>query len=311
MNLNLLSLSHGQLHWTDSFPPAFKAVRLPGSTIATSVGDFGSVCIQEYTTENFFIRFNVFDLLQQFVTRSFFQQPGLLAKLVIKGRTDLQLDKQPAIPLRQNQFAVITKETIVQEETFDNKIHITLDTFLSEKLSFEIKQLFPGSKSITSAMWAGIEVSNTLQSILRCKYENELRRHFFESQVKDLFFKYLFITANQPEVEIKATDDELKAVYKAEELISNDITDHYSIPEIAKKVFLNEFRLKLLFKKVFGAGPYEYLVNKRMAKGKELLESGLSVKEVAAQTGYRPSDFTTAFRNHFGSPPSHFKKPNS
>jgi AraC-like DNA-binding protein len=71
---------------------------------------------------------------------------------------------------------------------------------------------------------------------------------------------------------------------------------------------LNEFRLKLLFKKVFGTGPYEYLIIKRLEKGKELLATGLSVKEVAAQVGYRPSDFTTSFRNHFGYPPSVIKK---
>jgi AraC-like DNA-binding protein len=74
---------------------------------------------------------------------------------------------------------------------------------------------------------------------------------------------------------------------------------------------LNEFRLKKLFKNIFGVGPYEYLVRKRFQKAKILLESGLSVKEVAAQVGYRPSDFTTAFREYFGFTPSSVIKKNS
>jgi AraC-like DNA-binding protein len=70
------------------------------------------------------------------------------------------------------------------------------------------------------------------------------------------------------------------------------------IPDLAKKVLLNEFRFKQLFKRIFGTGPYEYLIKKRLEKRKALLESGLSVKETAAHVGYRPSDFTTAFRRY-------------
>ena len=311
MNYDLQSLSHGDLHWTDSFPPAFKAVRLPGSTIATSVGEFGSVCIQEFTTENFFIRFNVFDLLQRFVTRSIVKHRGLIAKLVIKGRTDLALSKKISAPVRQNQFILFKNDSTSQEETYESKIHITCDTFLSNDLSKELLQLFPLSDRPFAVKWAGAETTQIVQSILRTKYENELRRHFFESKVKDLFFKYLFIVNSNESSDLVATDEELKAICKAEELITLDITKHYPIPDLSKKVLLNEFRLKLLFKKTFGTGPYEYLVIKRMEKGRELLEKGLSIKEVAGQVGYRPSDFTTAFRNYFGFPPSHIKKRNS
>jgi hypothetical protein len=96
MNQNLLSLSHGDLYWTDSLPPAFKAVRLPGSTIATSIGEFGSICIQEFNDENFSIHFKVFDLLQHFVSRSFLQRPGFFAKLVVKGRIDISNNTPPS-----------------------------------------------------------------------------------------------------------------------------------------------------------------------------------------------------------------------
>jgi AraC-like DNA-binding protein len=311
MNQNLLSLSHGDLHWTDALPPAFKAVRLPGSTIATSIGEFGSICIQEFNTENFSIHFKVFDLLQHFVARSFLQRPGLFAKLVVKGRIDIDTNKPPAIPLRQNQFILSADQTFIHEELYQNKTHITLDTFLSDSLAKEIQQLFPGTNKNSPVSWAGSETLQLVHSILGCKYEKELRRHFFESRVKDLFFKYLFIIQNNTSPGLPITDEELAAVYKAEQLINDDITRHYPIPELSKKVLLNEFRLKLLFKKIFGTGPYEYLMIKRLEKGKELLEAGLSVKEVAAQVGYRPSDFTTSFRNHFGYPPGVIKKRNS
>ena len=264
MNQNLLSLSHGELNWVNSLPPAFKAVRLPGSTIATTVGDFGSICIQEFTTENFSIHFKVFDLIQQFVARTIFHPTGLFAKLVVKGKAGLQFQTNPPLSLRQNQFILFQNKKIDYKETYENNIHITFDTFLSEKLTNEILPLFHGKDQDQFIKWAGTETTQLIHSILSCKYENELRKHFFESRVKDMFFQYLFLITSTGIPGMPASEDELKAVYKAEEIISEDIATHYSIPELSKKILLNEFRLKQLFKKIFGTGPYEYLVNKRL-----------------------------------------------
>jgi len=308
MNLHLIPLSHEQLEWKETIPFSFKGVRLPGSTVLSSVGEFGSICTQEFKTDNFFLRLNVFDLLQRFVAGSLTQMPGLFARLVIKGRTDLQLNNDSIIPLRQNQFLLFRQTDNLKTETYEKNIHLVFDTFLSEDLSKELKQVFPQTNYQALPRWSDAEITTTVHSVLRCKYENELRRHFFESRVKDIFFKYFSLSSGEANIEIIATNDELKAIYKAEEIISSNIDRHYSIPELSKKILLNEYRLKLLFKKVFGTGPYEFLVNKRLEKGMELLETGLSVKEVAAKVGYRPSDFTTAFRNHFGFPPSDARK---
>ena len=88
MNLNLLTLSHQPLVWKDVFPIAFKGIRLPGSTLLSASGDFGTVCIQEFQTDHYSIRLNVFDLLQQFIIRTVAKESGIHTSLVLKGRSD-------------------------------------------------------------------------------------------------------------------------------------------------------------------------------------------------------------------------------
>jgi AraC-like DNA-binding protein len=309
MNQNLLSLSHGDLIWNDNLPSEFKAVRLPGSTIATAVGEFGTVCIQEYSNEYFSIRFNVLDLLQHFVLQSFTKQNGIHSRVVLKGNVNHELNEKSNYTLRKNQFILINAEKKLSTEVYEKNTHIIFDTFLPLGPAKELLHLFPKANiDAANVQWGDMDTLEQIHSILNCKYEKDLRRHYYDSRVKDLFFKQLVIITSTITIDKAPSEQEITAVYKAEEIISNNISEHYPIPELSKKVLLNEFRLKQLFKKVFGTGPYEYLIRKRLQKAKELLESGLSVKETAAQVGYRPSDFTTAFRNHFGIAPGEIKK---
>ncbi|HEU5168007.1 MAG TPA: AraC family transcriptional regulator [Chitinophagaceae bacterium] len=312
MNLKFSALSHDALVWNNELPLSFKGVRLPGSTVSTSVGEFGSICIQEYSTDNFAIRFNVFDLLQRFVAKTFSEKKGIFSKLILKGRITNEIDNVTERTLYQNQFSLYKTERSMVTEVYEKNIHISFDTFFSRSFAGQLLHLFPGYDTHpTNPKWADAETLEIVQAFLRCKYDKEIRQHYFESRLKDLLLKYLVLSAHDSPLEKEPTEKEIEAINKAEQIISSDIAVHRSIPDLAKRVLLNEFRLKQLFKKIFGAGPYEYLMKKRLTKGKELLEQGLSVKETAAQVGYRPSDFTTSFRNHFGFPPSAIKKRNS
>jgi AraC-like DNA-binding protein len=79
-----------------------------------------------------------------------------------------------------------------------------------------------------------------------------------------------------------------------------------SLPELARSVGLNEFKLKVGFRTHFGTSVFGYLRAQRMDQARRLLVRGeLSVTEVAARVGYsNPSKFAAAFRKHFGRPPS-------
>ena len=309
----LIPLSHKLLEWKESFPSAFKGVHLPGSSVLSSVGNFGSVCIQEYQGDDFSIRFNVFDLIERFVAKSFFRKAGIHSRLVLKGRIDHKTEADIRWSLRQSQFSLIgdsarSVKSVI--ETYEKNTHISFDTYFSMKLAKELLLLYPSyiPSPISISRFADLETVELVHSILRCKYDKELRFHFLKNRAKDLLFKYLLLDQQEITVKEEISETEINAIHESAEIIGTDVSKHYAIPELSKKVQLNEFRFKSLFKKIFGIGPYEYLVRKRMAKAKELLQTGLSVKEVAALVGYRASDFTTVFRTHFGIPPSSAKQ---
>ncbi|TMI89599.1 MAG: helix-turn-helix transcriptional regulator [Bacteroidetes bacterium] len=309
----LIPLSHKMLEWKDAFPSAFKGVHLPGSSVLSSVGNFGSVCIQEYRSDDFSIRFNVFDLIDRFVAKSFYKRPGICSRLVLKGRIDHEATPDIKWTIRQGQFSLngdSGKSLRSHVETYEKNTHISFDTYFSMKLAKELLLLYPSYTPAASGItrFADLETVELAHSILRCKYDKELRLHFLKSRAKDLLFKYLLLDQQEITTEEEISESEINAIHQSAKIISTDVSKHYAIPELTKQIGFNEFRFKYLFKKIFGIGPYEYLVRKRMAKAKELLQTGLSVKEVAGLVGYRASDFTTVFRTHFGIPPSSAKQ---
>lgn len=81
-----------------------------------------------------------------------------------------------------------------------------------------------------------------------------------------------------------------------------------TIPELARKIGLNQCTLKRCFKTVFGKSIYAYFQAERMAQARLLLRRHC-VTETANMLGYtNVSHFGLAFRKHFGVPPSAMKR---
>ncbi|MBC7947803.1 MAG: helix-turn-helix transcriptional regulator [Chitinophagaceae bacterium] len=311
MSISHQTLSHEPLVWNDELPPGFKGERLPGGILHSASGDFGELCLQNFAADQFTIQYNTFDLRESFTLQHISRDDGVHSKLLIKGKSIETFNLDESVPFTVNQFSLVESSEYINTSTLGKGLHVSFDAYFSKPMLIEMKSLFPGhrlwQKELPDGGRADNDIHMAVHSILRCKFEKELREHFYFNRVKDLLFHYLLqsgdkLLQNQP------SEKEVQAVLQAEEIISGNIAEHHSIPDLSRRVLLNEFRLKAVFKIIFRMGPYEYLVRKRLIRGRELLESGLSIKEVAAIVGYRPSDFTIAFRQHFGYVPSAVKK---
>lgn len=91
--------------------------------------------------------------------------------------------------------------------------------------------------------------------------------------------------------------------------------DHYnekiSLDLIAENMYLSPFYISKIFKSETGDTPIHHLINIRLEKAKELLESGYkgSVREVAAMVGYDDAyHFSKLFKKHYGVSPSKIGK---
>jgi transcriptional regulator GlxA family with amidase domain len=82
---------------------------------------------------------------------------------------------------------------------------------------------------------------------------------------------------------------------------TSDIRQHHSIPYLARKVILNEFRLKFVFKYLNYAGLFKYLVKTRMEETQGLLiQTKLPFKKIPERTSSRNfTSFITAYRITF------------
>lgn len=309
MNQHLLTLSHQPLQWINGFPPSFTGKGLPGGTPAYSTGSFGTIVLQRLNTATIQISLTSFELSEPFSYKQTAKADGITGLIMLKGQMQLSNGNG----LTKNQAWITTAPLEQAVFTMEPGSHTCFTINFNHEELQPIHSLFSGNlqPGFQLTGWINTEIMATLQSILNCHYPEQLRLHYQMVKSKELLFQFLLLAQQQPVEENQPTAKELEAIHKAEEYITANLSQHLTIPELAIRVLLNEYRLKKLFKQVYGSGPYEYLVHQRMEKAKELLEQGLSVKEVAAATGYRSSDLIYAFREKFGITPGKLKKRNS
>ena len=83
-----------------------------------------------------------------------------------------------------------------------------------------------------------------------------------------------------------------------------------SVEELARQVSLSPSRFTAIFKQRIGIPPKAYIAAQRQAfAARRLLETGLSIQEIAYECGYQsmPS-FTKTFVKQFGCTPSKWRK---
>jgi AraC-like DNA-binding protein len=102
---------------------------------------------------------------------------------------------------------------------------------------------------------------------------------------------------------------EKEQLYYAQEYLRDCIEEPPSLPELARLVGLNEYKLKRGFKAMFGTTVFGYVAEHRLERAQTLLlEKEKSVSEIAYELGYSsPQHFSTAFKKKFGVPPKHVR----
>ncbi|WP_243154900.1 AraC family transcriptional regulator [Clostridium thermarum] len=83
-------------------------------------------------------------------------------------------------------------------------------------------------------------------------------------------------------------------------------TEEISLDKMAKTTYLSPVYISKIFKEETGYSPINYLINIRLQKAKQLLESGnSSVKAAAESVGYNDAYyFSKLFKKYYGYPPS-------
>jgi AraC family transcriptional regulator len=90
------------------------------------------------------------------------------------------------------------------------------------------------------------------------------------------------------------------------EFIDDHLHQRLTLADIAAEVHLSPYYLTRSFKQAMGLSLHQYLIKRRLERGRHLLESGgYTIREVAWLTGFADhSHFTRHFKRHFGVQPS-------
>jgi AraC-like DNA-binding protein len=145
--------------------------------------------------------------------------------------------------------------------------------------------------------------------LLNLPLQGELRHQFVCATVEQLLclaLDGLVRIEKQLSLPIQFTAREITAVRQVRTLLDQHLASPPGIQDLARRFGLNRTKLRSAFRELFGIGIWDYIHEQRMRSAYEQLARGdKSVSEIASSVGYNHlSNFTTAFRRHFGRPPS-------
>lgn len=155
---------------------------------------------------------------------------------------------------------------------------------------------------ITPAMRAA------LHQLLECPYQGLTQRLYLESKVLELMAMRLEqLAENSIETQGKSClrSHDIDCIYQAKEILLQNWNQPPSLIGLARQVGLNDYKLKVGFREVFGTTVFGYLHQYRMEQAKRLLDQRqMGVKEVGQYLGYsNPRCFADAFKKQFGMSP--------
>ena len=102
------------------------------------------------------------------------------------------------------------------------------------------------------------------------------------------------------------TTDRLRRVHR---YVRYNYMRELSVAELAHTFGFNRSYLYRIFKERYGIGLKEYITRVRMQNAARLLDEGFSVTKTAAMVGYPDQfNFSKAFKDHYGVPPSKYRE---
>ncbi len=106
------------------------------------------------------------------------------------------------------------------------------------------------------------------------------------------------------------TKNQMDAVWQAIDVIKDNLTENYTVPEIAKMVFMSPSQLQYCFKAMFNQTVNEYILNTRLELSKQLLEDpAYYISDVVYKIGLTSkSYFSKIFKNKYHISPSHYRR---
>ena len=195
-----------------------------------------------------------------------------------------------------NEYA---KLTLKQGEKIQNIIINIENEILLKHLSNETYENLKFLQTITSASH-----QFNAKEIFLSKITNTF---FIKSRVYEIISNELkFLNEFSCKKPINLNKDDIKALNYAMQILKQNFKNPPTIQALSRKIFINETKLKLGFKQLFGKSVHESSTHFRMQEAIKLInQQELNLAQISKELGYKQQhNFTRAFKNYFGFNPS-------
>lgn len=148
-----------------------------------------------------------------------------------------------------------------------------------------------------------VEIIDKIMGTAEPTFSNELRRNSYLYEILALL-----VETGKVKKEDHCNDPQDLYVRNAVQYIHRNYT-HARVNDIASYVGINRSYLTTIFKNKLKVSPQEYLVNYRLSKSRQLLQTtDLSIQDIAYRVGYdNPLTFSKMFKNAYGISPKHYR----
>jgi AraC family transcriptional activator of pyochelin receptor len=143
-------------------------------------------------------------------------------------------------------------------------------------------------------------------NVLATPLIGSLRRLHLEANAIEIATQVISVLCRTPEpacCALKARD--IECLHQARRILEREYFDPPTIFELARRVGINQQKLKTGFKSLFGMTVFECYQDVRLTLAADMLKSGRgTVSEAALAAGYQyATNFALAFRRKFGVSP--------
>ncbi len=299
-----------------SFPP------LAGSQVLSYQNSSLKLLIKELITELYTIRYNAFQFFKNQAIEATSNKKGVHSRVMLQNDLHYFIQHIGNIHHREGSISMIYSDTAQCKALFEaGKDYRALDIFMAPGLVDQLAFFFPELRInwqeaktrllLPHPCFITPSVKNVISDILDCPYDEATSRFYFDLKVREYLYVLMEQQIRTKKSKYRFTPYETEQIHKAREiLLSNLERPPLTIRELARKVALNEFKLKAGFKYYYSLGVFECFQQARMEKARHLLlHTNKPIKDICLLTGYpRMTNFITAFRKHFGFTPASLRR---
>jgi AraC-like DNA-binding protein len=121
-----------------------------------------------------------------------------------------------------------------------------------------------------------------------------------------LFFKLIVLIIREAQPEESHAPERLRRLAEAYAYLEANYREPLNLKDLAKRASMSVNQFLRVFREIHGSAPMTYIIGRRLANAhKLLLETKLSITEIAFQIGFSDSNyFARAYRKAYGSSPT-------